>query len=110
MHSISCIASDVMVLKYFYRKPVADSNHVTYEDDLPTYKMQHRNPGTALIFNNKTFRYMNDRKGTDRDKRHLKSTLEKLGFRVYEKYNSSSKDIKDTINKSKCFYNMWFKI
>ncbi|XP_071829818.1 caspase-6-like [Apostichopus japonicus] len=81
------------------KKPVADSNHVTYEDDLPTYKMQHRNPGTALIFNNKTFRYMNDRKGTDRDKRHLKSTLEKLGFRVYEKYNSSSKDIKDTINK-----------
>ena len=51
--------------------------------------MQSKPRGIAVIINNKHFRTMNTRKGTNIDGRNLKYIFENLGFNVIAKEDQS---------------------
>lgn len=69
------------------------------EDEFHSYPMRGKRMGKALIINMEKYKNMNDRKGTDRDKRRMKTALSNLGFEVEVKEDLSSKEIKVAIDK-----------
>ncbi|XP_071806101.1 caspase-3-like [Asterias amurensis] len=68
------------------------------QDSDQVYTMKSKPRGIAAIINNKHFRTMNTRKGTNIDGRNLKHVFTKLGFNVIEKEDQTGEQIQQFIN------------
>ncbi|XP_063965866.1 caspase-3-like [Lytechinus pictus] len=68
-------------------------------DNDNVYKMKSRPRGIALIINNKTFKTMKKRSGTDVDSRNLQNVFKQLGFNVVVHNDLKGREIQGMIDQ-----------
>nr|ACM46824.1 caspase 3/9 [Patiria pectinifera] len=74
--------------------PLADQDASDVDD---VYQMKSKPRGIAVIINNKHFRTMNTRKGTDIDGRNLNHVFEKLGFTTLYKTDQTGEEMQQIL-------------